>query len=448
MTMQPDQDDSIVDLAQVKASISETARLSAQGSATLADIIAAQSEIARAGLDPKKVVDVITRRSQALTDSNGAVVEMIDGSELVYWSASGSVTGHLGLRMPIDNSLSGLCVRKGELLRCNDSETDPRVNLDACRRVGLRSALVLPLLCDGRLVGVLKVLSDQPNAYTRRHMDVLRTMGTFMGATLHHSLENARMLKSIADARDGDAMAHGFDALQREHLWQLIQGRRIQPVFQPIVELTSGTVIGWEGLSRFPRDLPEPDDGWFAAASRLGLCPELETACIAAIVSAAAHMPEQAPYVSINVSPETLVRLDLDGLIPQADPRRWVFEITEHSEVRDYQRLADRVKSLQAAGWRIAVDDAGAGYSSLRHVLRLSPDIVKLDISLTRDIDTDIKHRQLTTAIVSFCRDTGMVLVAEGIETAAERDALVELGVVCGQGYLLGRPAPLRTSGP
>lgn len=434
---------SIIEYAKRRPARSETSDLAVHEMGALADIIATQSEIARAGLDLNRVVDVITHKSQALTGSTGAVVEMVDGDDLIYWSGSGSVAGHVGLRIPHANSLSGLCVERGELLRCQDSETDPRVNLDACRRVGLRSALITPLMCDGVLVGVLKVLSNQPNAYSRQHMEVLRSLATFMGATLHSALEHAGTLQAMRQIKEADASANEQSEHERRLLSELIRARRITPVFQPIVELASGKVVGYEGLSRFPKDVPPPADGWFDAANRLGMGIELEMACIEAIAEAVRHSKDIQGYISVNLSPESLVRLDFDKMPPCPMPAGWVIEITEHSEVRDYEALARRVSALQDKGVKIAIDDVGAGYASLRHVLRLSPDLVKLDISLTRDIDSNLKHRQLAAAVVSFARDAGITLVAEGVETQGERDALIGLGVACGQGYLIGRPAPI-----
>ena len=214
-------------------------------------------------------------------------------------------------------------------------------------------------------------------------------------------------------------------------------------MFQPIVELASGRVVGFEALSRFDPALALSVDGWFEMADRAGMCVELEVACIAAVVDALAVGDRLDGYIALNVSPKTLIDHDFADLPDRAGRGGWVLEITEHSEVTDYPALAQRVRELQGRGLRIAIDDAGAGYSSLRHVLRLAPDIVKLDISISRDIDKIERNRQLTAAIVSFSRDTRMALVAEGIETEDERQALVRLGVEHGQGYLFGKPAPL-----
>lgn len=409
----------------------------------LSDIIAAQSEIASAGLDLNRVVDAITRKAQVLTGSTGAVVEMLSGSDLVYWSGSGSVREHIGLRIPALGSLSGLCVAKGALLVCTDSESDPRVNIEACRKVGLRSALVMPLHCEGELVGVLKVLSNRANAYTQRHVALIETLASFIGSTLNSALEHAKLHDALARGPQPEPDAKPSLDEERASISDLIHGGGVFPVFQPIVELASGRAVGFEALSRFAPGAHAPADGWFDAANRVGMCLDLETACISAIVAAVSRAPQRPGYISLNVSPMTLMEYDFGILPDRAALGGWVLEITEHSEVGDYAALAERVQALQRDGFRIAIDDAGAGYASLRHVLRLSPDIVKLDISITRDIDKIVKHQQLAAAIITFSHDTGIELVAEGIETEGERDTLAGLHVPYGQGYLFGKPVPL-----
>ncbi|WP_440224496.1 EAL domain-containing protein [Dokdonella sp. MW10] len=217
----------------------------------------------------------------------------------------------------------------------------------------------------------------------------------------------------------------------------------IRVVFQPIVDLVDGSRLGMEGLSRFDSGWPEPFGGWFSAAVRWGLSQDFELACLHAIARARASVPAVNGYTSVNMSPDTLMRVDLEDHLPCEHAREWVLEITEYSEVRDYKVLASRVRELQHAGWRIAVDDVGAGYSTIQHVLRIEPDILKLDSSLTRDIDAQPRHRELVAAITRFASDTGVAVIAEGIETEAEKATLIQLGIRAGQGFLLGRPADL-----
>jgi EAL domain-containing protein (putative c-di-GMP-specific phosphodiesterase class I) len=130
----------------------------------------------------------------------------------------------------------------------------------------------------------------------------------------------------------------------------------------------------------------------------------------------------------------------LSEMIAAAPTRRMVLEVTEHVEVADYDTLVDGLDILRTSGCRIAVDDAGAGYSSLRHILRLRPDYIKLDMTLTRGIDTDSDRRALASSLLTFAREVSATVIAEGIETPAELDTLRSLGATLGQGYFLARP--------
>ena len=134
-------------------------------------------------------------------------------------------------------------------------------------------------------------------------------------------------------------------------------------------------------------------------------------------------------------------------MIAGAESSRLVAEITEHAPIDDYARLGEAVGKLRAHGMRLAIDDAGAGYSSLRNILELRPDMIKLDSSLVRDIDSDRSKQALASGLISFAAEIGSGIVAEGIESEPELERLVTLGVEHGQGYLLGRPAPLRPEG-
>jgi EAL domain-containing protein (putative c-di-GMP-specific phosphodiesterase class I) len=127
-------------------------------------------------------------------------------------------------------------------------------------------------------------------------------------------------------------------------------------------------------------------------------------------------------------------------------PRRIVLEVTEHAAVRDYGRLNAAVGTLRSRGVRLAVDDAGSGFASLQHILRLAPDFIKLDMELTRDVDNDLARRALAAALISFAAEIGATIIAEGIETEAELSTLRDLGVAYGQGFFLARPAELPTA--
>ena len=136
-----------------------------------------------------------------------------------------------------------------------------------------------------------------------------------------------------------------------------------------------------------------------------------------------------------------------EALLADQPLDRLILEVTEHSRIDDYTVLLPTLDKLRARGLQLAVDDAGAGCSTFRHIIQLSPDIIKLDMSLTRDIDTNPARRALASALIVFARDTSAKMVAEGIETPGELAALRALGVMHGQGYLLGRP-PTRPRPP
>ncbi|HKB40694.1 MAG TPA: GAF domain-containing protein, partial [Gemmataceae bacterium] len=153
----------------------------------LSAIIATQQEIATAGLDLGTVMTVIAERTQAITGATGAAVELAEGDELVYRAVSGTAAHSLGLRLKMDASLSGRCVRTGQALRCDDAEADDRVDREACRTVGLRSMIVVPLLYDRRAVGVLKVLSPRPGAFSDRDVQTLQLMSGLLAAALSHA---------------------------------------------------------------------------------------------------------------------------------------------------------------------------------------------------------------------------------------------------------------------
>jgi EAL domain-containing protein (putative c-di-GMP-specific phosphodiesterase class I)/CheY-like chemotaxis protein len=213
-------------------------------------------------------------------------------------------------------------------------------------------------------------------------------------------------------------------------------------VYQPIFDLRSGVVVGAEALSRFSLPPPRPPDEWFRDAADVGMATVLETAAAGAALGGLAELPRGA-HVAINMSPDTILDPMFDRLFDIGPVDHVVIEVTEHAPVRDYERLAAALQPLRERGLRLAVDDAGSGYSGLRHILRLAPDILKLDIDLTRGINTDRSRHAMSVALVRFAEEMDMVTVAEGIETEEELEALRELAVPWGQGYLLGRPGPL-----
>jgi EAL domain-containing protein (putative c-di-GMP-specific phosphodiesterase class I)/CheY-like chemotaxis protein len=229
-----------------------------------------------------------------------------------------------------------------------------------------------------------------------------------------------------------------------ERIRRFIAGKGLSLVFQPILDLRTREVVGVEALARFDAILHRPPDEWFAEAHELELGLELELAAVRLALASIDRLlePDGDRYLSLNASHRTASSdpfLDLVG----EHGGRVVVEITEHEPVDDYDRLAKALDRLRERGARIAIDDAGAGFSSLRHTLQLAPDIVKVDVSITRAIDSDRAKRALASALISFAEELEMTIVAEGIETREELDVLLELGVPMGQGFHLAKPSPL-----
>jgi EAL domain-containing protein (putative c-di-GMP-specific phosphodiesterase class I) len=201
-------------------------------------------------------------------------------------------------------------------------------------------------------------------------------------------------------------------------------------------------VVGCEALARFPGDPAQGPDRWFADAHSVGLGTDLE---VLAVSSALQRLPELPPelFMTVNLSPSAALAPEVQSLIEQTDGSRVVLELTEHVPVEDYDAVGAGLSELRRGGVRLASDDTGAGYAGFRHLLGLSPDIIKLDISLSRDIDQDPVRRALAGALVAFANDVEAQVIAEGVETERELETLAGLDVPWLQGYHLGRPGEL-----
>jgi EAL domain-containing protein (putative c-di-GMP-specific phosphodiesterase class I) len=212
--------------------------------------------------------------------------------------------------------------------------------------------------------------------------------------------------------------------------------------FQPIVSLSAKSILGYEALLRSAEPtLPNPAD-MIDAAERLGATRKLGRA-VRAFAAHRRNLMNQEWLLFVNLHPYDLLDpelTDLDSpLLAMAD--RVVLEITERAPLSSLEEVRERVAELRQFGFRIAVDDLGAGYAGLTSFAILDPDIVKIDMNLVRGIEGSAVKRRLVGSVTSLCREMKMLLVAEGVETAAERDVLCELGCDLFQGFLFARPA-------
>lgn len=271
-----------------------------------------------------------------------------------------------------------------------------------------------------------------------RVRNLLETRLLYTAVQQHNSTLQADLDRRSEEDRRGAAER----AERRERIQGILAGAAFSMVYQPIIDLNGGAIVGAEALARFPRAPQRPPNEWFDEAAAVGLGAELELAAAAAGLAGLEQLPPELS-LSVNVSPATAIEPGLLDLLSGVPGDRVVLELTEHTPVHDYRPLATALASIRERGVRIAVDDTGAGYSGLQHLLRLAPDVIKLDIGLTSGIDVDPAKRALSTALVTFAADIGARVVAEGIETHAELAALRGLGIGFGQGYLLARPSPL-----
>jgi EAL domain-containing protein (putative c-di-GMP-specific phosphodiesterase class I) len=228
------------------------------------------------------------------------------------------------------------------------------------------------------------------------------------------------------------------DVAVRQSVEAILAHARFAVRCQPIVRLDTGAVVGAEALTRFP-STHRPAEAWFDDAQRVGLGAQLQLAVVERAVALVGLLPAGA-FLTFNVGPDVLAGPELLDLLDLVDPERVIIELTEHVRIDDYDRLLDSLSRMRERGARLAVDDTGAGFSSLGHILHLRPELIKLDCQFTRGIDTDPARRSVAHALVSFAGDIGAEVVAEGIETAAELDTVRRLGVPYGQGYFLNRP--------
>jgi PAS domain S-box-containing protein len=246
-------------------------------------------------------------------------------------------------------------------------------------------------------------------------------------------------LRRVGDEASESAQA---DAV-RERIARVLDTRALHIVFQPIIDVTTGRVMGAEALSRFTSEPEQSPQQWFADAARVDLGTQLELLAVSEAMREASYLPDHVA-VTINVSPHALLAPDAASLIRFAPRRggRLIIEITEHVSVHDYDAVNAVMEPLRAGGIGLAVDDAGAGYASFQHILKLKPDYIKLDRSLIAGIDQDPDRAALVAALVTFAHKAASDVLAEGIETAAELAEIKDLGVRYAQGYYIGLPHP------
>jgi EAL domain-containing protein (putative c-di-GMP-specific phosphodiesterase class I)/DNA-binding response OmpR family regulator len=293
---------------------------------------------------------------------------------------------------------------------------------------GLDLVAGAPIYADDTLVGILTIGVGPVNGA----VPLPRRRARLLASVIDYASGLSQVAgHAIADRREIEA--------QQSRLRHVLRTRAFFPVFQPIVALDTHQPVGYEALSRF-EDGASPQDR-FDEAAAMALGPEFELATVKAAIKGSLGLHDGA-FLSLNVSPELILRFGrrLGQLLAKAR-HSIVIEVTEHAEIADYDAFRRAFRGLGDV--RLAVDDAGAGHSSLRHILELEPSFAKLDISLVQGIDGDEPRQALTAGLAYFAGRINCTLIAEGVERHGEAQALREIGVQLGQGYLFGRPERL-----
>ncbi|HSM44021.1 MAG TPA: EAL domain-containing protein, partial [Acidimicrobiia bacterium] len=229
-----------------------------------------------------------------------------------------------------------------------------------------------------------------------------------------------------------------------DDLVELLDEESISMVYQPVVDIRSepgsAAVVGYEAYARFPYSSPTE---WFRLAGASGVGPELELLALRAGIAGFSTRDDDS-FLALNLSNATLLASGLDSALEGIDPGRLVLELSDTARIRSYEVTRKAVESLREHGVRLAVDDVGAGEIDMWHILRLDPELIKLDRHLVADQENTRRNNALIRGLTTMARDLGIMVIAEAIETEGERNRLLELGVEFGQGYLFGKPEPLQ----
>ena len=255
------------------------------------------------------------------------------------------------------------------------------------------------------------------------------------------------LMKIFADiaARHIDKQLHKNqeDNQIKKRITEVLNNHEVKTVFQPVFHVDQQKVIGYECLSRFTSTPYRTPDIWFQQAESVGLGEELEIMAIEAAIDKMSAFSNNTSF-SLNISPEYVINGAVERALTQHIlDKKIVLEVTEHAQITDYRAFRNAVESLRNQGVRLAIDDVGAGYSNFQHILELGADIIKLDISLIRNIDTDTSRKALTAALIAYAKETACEVLAEGVETEEEFHELVRLGIKKIQGYFISQPLEL-----
>jgi EAL domain-containing protein (putative c-di-GMP-specific phosphodiesterase class I) len=393
--------------------------------------------------------DVEDRTGAILRDEGALAAVVVDLEPIARIERTFGGRAFQGLRAQIDPRMHEVKekVRDGDILTRDEREGDRFILFLAGRRQKNEpfAAVDLRKLADR----VDEFLTPRVGRLTLPYLRERPIIDVGYGIVLFSPLEShqRQILRLLEESLAMAQVRHKLrDREQRESLLEIIYNRNIWTAFQPLVELETRQVLGYEGLSRGPRGTEvEPPMALFGLAARHGLVEELERSC-----RRQAFVDWQVFGAStrlfINTVPATvrdpsfLGRGVLDYLGQSLSPRNVTLEITEREVINNLNLYREAMHSFIEMGFTFAIDDLGAGYSGLETLATLGASFLKIDMGLVRDVHQKPASQQVVKAILDLGGGGGATVIAEGIQTEEEAEALQKLGVRYGQGYLYGRP--------
>lgn len=307
----------------------------------------------------------------------------------------------------------------------HDGQAEPGMKeMAVVKQLGIRAHGSVPIkLDDGEVVGTLCCFSTQADkSLDEKNIAFMSVIADLIGKAVQNEQHHDRQM-----------------AKAREHLYEVLRSGALQMVWQPVTDSTTRQIRTVEALARFRTEPFRLPNDWFDEAQAIGMGTELERNAFLKGVDILADLPDHVS-LGFNVGGATILDRDFQKFLMEQDLQRLVIEITEHDIINDYQTLIESLAPFRRRGLRLAIDDFGAGYACFRHILLLKPDIIKLDMSIVRDIDTNPQAQSVARALVAFAADTANGLIAEGVETESELTTLKALGITRIQGNVMHKP--------
>lgn len=306
----------------------------------------------------------------------------------------------------------------------NAREFDGVKDLDVTQAYGIGAHASVPVFVnDGQVYGTLSCFSTQPDeSLGDRDLDFMLVISELVGSMIEQQMSFTENIEQ-----------------QQKYIDEIIQSGVMSAVWQPIVDADTGEVLSVEALARFDTVPYRPPNEWFEEAVRLNRYIVLERNALINGLKILPDLPGQI-RIGCNLSGQAFLDPKIQKFLSAQALDRIVLEITEHDIIDDYDELARVLAPLREQGLMLAIDDFGSGYASFRHILRLDPDIIKLDLKLVRDINISLDAQSVVRAMSAFAAESSRSLVAEGVETQAELDCLRLMGITQAQGNLIHKP--------